>query len=170
MAFILIDGYNLIGIAHKDLEKARSELIQNLSKYSELRGHHITLVFDGWKSGQGMETNTRVKDVTIIYSRIGEKADTVIKRIISESRRSLIVVSSDREIADFANRKDCVSLASEEFNNKLHACLHATGHEGSEESFIYDDGDAEATPALQKGNPWKPSKKIKKKLRALKKL
>ncbi len=170
MAYILIDGYNLIGIAHKELEKARSELIQNLSRYSELRGHYITLVFDGWKNGQGMETKTKVKGVTIIYSRIGEKADTVIKRIISENRRSWIVVSSDREIADFANRKECVPLASEEFDNKLHACLRATGQDGSEESFIYDDEYAEATLVLQKGNPWRPSKRLKKKLRALKKL
>lgn len=170
MANILIDGYNLIGIAHKNLQKARDGIIMKLSKYSEIGGHNITIVFDGWKTGQTTETKLRISNINIIYSRLGEKADFVIKKLISETTRSWVVVSSDREIADFANRKDCVPLASEEFDNKLHACLHATGQDRSEESFIYGDEDAEAMPALQKGNPRKPSKKLKRKLRALKKL
>ncbi len=60
MANILIDGYNLIGIAHKDLEKARQELIQKLHGYAKTKGHDITLVFDGWKNGQLKETITRL--------------------------------------------------------------------------------------------------------------
>ncbi|HDH00925.1 MAG TPA: hypothetical protein ENG80_03850 [Nitrospirae bacterium] len=51
MANILIDGYNLIGIAHDNLEKARIDLIQKLQSYSKLKKHRITLVFDGWKNG-----------------------------------------------------------------------------------------------------------------------
>jgi predicted RNA-binding protein with PIN domain len=52
MAFLLIDGYNLIGTAHRDLEKARNNLVSKLSKYSAQNGHDITVVFDGWKDGQ----------------------------------------------------------------------------------------------------------------------
>ncbi len=59
MAFILIDGYNLIGIAHDNLEKARNDLIQKLRGYSKIKGHHITLVFDGWKNGQKNETEIK---------------------------------------------------------------------------------------------------------------
>ncbi len=171
MAYILIDGYNLIGIAHKDLEKARNELIQRLCTYSALRRHEITLVFDGWKDGQSSETRTRVKDVSVIYSRLGEKADAVIKRFLSENRRSWIVVSSDREIADFTSRLNCVPLTSDEFDNKLCSALYSSGDKETAEPSkgdIYFKDDA--MPALQKGNPRKPSKKLIKKLRALKKL
>ncbi|MEK7822702.1 MAG: NYN domain-containing protein, partial [Nitrospirota bacterium] len=109
MAYILIDGYNLIGIAHKDLEKARNDIIEKLCRYSELKGHNITLVFDGWKGGQGMETKMRIDNVNIIYSRLGEKADFVIKKILSEDIKPWIVISSDREISDFAGKKGFVS-------------------------------------------------------------
>ena len=49
MAYILIDGYNLIGIAHGNLEEARNDLIEKLQKYAAIKKQSITLVFDGWK-------------------------------------------------------------------------------------------------------------------------
>lgn len=169
MAYILIDGYNLIGIAHKNLEKARNDLIQKLCEYSNLKAHNITLVFDGWKSGQMVETKMRIGLVNIIYSKLGEKADFVIKKILSESTRPWIVVSSDREISDFANKKDFVSLTASEFEDKLYSSLCTTEQRETEESLKYDE-DIDVMPVRQKGNPRKPSKKQKKKLSALKKL
>ena len=56
MADILIDGYNLIGIAHRNFEQARNELISQLNRYASLKRHSITVVFDGWKNGQAAET------------------------------------------------------------------------------------------------------------------
>jgi hypothetical protein len=169
MAYILIDGYNLIGVAHKDLEKARNDLIQKLCKYSSLKGHNITLVFDGWKSGHTAETKLRIGNVNIIYSRLGEKADFVIKKILSEGTKSWIVVSSDREIADFATKKDHVSITAGEFEGKLYSILYTSEQEKTEESLKYEE-DIDLMHARQKGNPRKLSKKQKKKLRALKKL
>jgi predicted RNA-binding protein with PIN domain len=40
--------------------------------------------------------------IKVIYSRIGEKADSVIKRVISCKKCGWIVVTSDRDIADHA--------------------------------------------------------------------
>jgi predicted RNA-binding protein with PIN domain len=170
MAFLLIDGYNLIGTAHRDLEKARNNLVSKLSKYSAQNGHDITVVFDGWKDGQARETRLRTGNITIIYSRIAENADTVIKRILSEGRRSWIVVSSDREISDFAYGRDCVPVTAQEFEKKLFSGISDTG-EGELERFIEDDDeDAYKSKNPYKGSPKKLSKKAKKKLRALEKL
>jgi predicted RNA-binding protein with PIN domain len=171
MAYILIDGYNLTGTSHRDLEKVRSGLIQELSGYSDLKGHDITLVFDGWKNGQAVETNIRRGRITIIYSKLGEKADSVIKRIISGMDKEWIVVSSDREISDFAERRDLVSLASDEFEGILFSALHEAGEEDAEEPDTHDrDEDIEEMPVTKKGNPRRMSKKQIRKLRALKKL
>jgi len=164
MSYILIDGYNLIGIAHKNLEKARSDIIKKLSEYSKLKGHNITLVFDGWKSGQGIETRMRIDDVNIIYSKLGEKADFVIKKILSEDIKPWIVVSSDREISDFAGKKGFVSIASDEFEDKLNFALYPDEQEEIEYKAI------NRMPNRQKGNPRKLSKKQKQKLNALRKL
>ncbi len=172
MAYILIDGYNLIGIAHKNLEKARNDIIEKLCKYSELKGHNITLVFDGWKTGQANETKLRISNINIIYSRLGEKADFVIKKILSEGTRPWIVVSSDREVSDFANKKDFGSLTASEFEDKLYSSLYIAGQEEAEVPLKYDeyDEDIDVMPARQKGNPRRLSKKQKRKLQALKKL
>ncbi len=169
MANILIDGYNLIGTSHKNFEKARNDLIQRLSKYSNLKGHDITLVFDGWKNGQGVETKMRIGGVNIIYSRLGENADFVIKKILSKSTKAWIVVSSDREIADFADKNNQSPVTVSEFEGKLHSILYMTDGGETEESLKYDE-DIDLRPSRQKGNPWKLSKKQKKKLQALKKL
>ena len=131
MVKILIDGYNLIGIAHGDLEKARNEIIKTLREYCKVRGHEVTIVFDGWKAGGKDETKIKSQDLTIIYSRLAENADSVIKRIISDSQTPWIVVSSDREISDHALRNDMAAVTSQEFESKL---LSALGEEDDYEN------------------------------------
>jgi hypothetical protein len=165
MAHILIDGYNLIGIAHKDLEKARQELIQKLHGYTKTKGHDITLVFDGWKNGQLRETITKLGGLTIIYSKLGEKADTVIKKILSSATKQWVVVSSDREISDFAEGKDFAAVTADEFEGKL----YSTDKQNNYEKTSYDK-DMGLMPDRQKGNPRKLSKREMKKLRALRNL
>jgi predicted RNA-binding protein with PIN domain len=170
MAFILIDGYNLIGIAHRDLEGARHNLIEALSQYSDMRGHKITLVFDGWKNGQATETRQRIGNINVIYSRIGENADFVIKRILNESTRMWIVVSSDREISDFAERKNSVPIPADEFEKRMYKSLYDSGNAMTEALYDYEKDEESLSERFLKGNPRKLSKKQKKKLRAMEKL
>jgi len=167
MAHILIDGYNLIGIAHGNLEKARNDLIDQLQKYSSIKQHDITLVFDGWKSGHRDQTRTRAAHVTVIYSRLGETADVAIRKMLTPDAKPWIVVSSDREIHDYAARKDFAAVTSDEFEDKLFRALHS-GNIGT----IPDmhDEDEYDSPNRFKGNPRKLSKRDKKKQQALKKL
>jgi len=165
MAHLLIDGYNLIGIAHNDLEKARKDIIQKLREYTKIKGHTITLVFDGWKNGQLKETVSRLGGLTIVYSKLGEKADSVIKRMLSSSTKSWIVVSSDREISDFAERKGFAAVTADEFESKLYS---TDKHHNNEEPSSYDkDDDMDAMPFNQKGNPRRLSKRERKRLGAL---
>ncbi len=115
MSKILIDGYNLIGIAHRDLKKARQELINNLINYKKKKGHEIVVVFDSYKNGYGKETSEVVNGVKVIYSGAGERADDVIKRIMREDKSFWIVISSDREIEKTAWKENCVPVSSEIF-------------------------------------------------------
>jgi predicted RNA-binding protein with PIN domain len=177
MAYILIDGYNLIGIAHDNLERARNDLIHNLQEYASRKKHSITVIFDGWKDGRNDQTRITTRHVTTIYSRIGENADTVIKRMIEGSSRHWIVISSDREISDFAVRKDFAALSSEEFEGKLYSAINSAhdrdmiDNELSEEDITkYHEDEFESPSARAKGNPRKLSKKDRKRLQALKKL
>lgn len=161
MANILVDGYNLLGIFHKDLEKAREELIKHLERYCSIRGHDLTIVFDGWKEGQPLETMFKLGRVTIIFSRLEEKADSVIERILRERRRSWIVVSSDRAVADFAWGMGYASISSQEFKRKIESLIHVGPFDVLEEDY---------ERITRKGNPRQPNKRQRLKLKALEKL
>lgn len=123
MAAIIIDGYNLIGTAHRDLARQRDALVERLAAYRKLRGHELTVVFDGWKSGGGQESAANVGGVKVIYSRLGDTADTVIKRIISSGGREWIVVSSDRAISSHAWAVGSVPVPSDAFLQAVHHTL-----------------------------------------------
>jgi len=119
---ILIDGYNLIrqsdslrNYERQSLEKGRRALIAKLIEYEKRRRHKITVVFDGWKNGSADERRDRAGKINIIYSRHGEKADDVIKRIASQTAEDTLVVSSDREIASYITRCGRTALTSLEF-------------------------------------------------------
>jgi hypothetical protein len=172
MANILIDGYNLIGIAHRDFEKARQDLILQLDRYASRKMHSITVVFDGWKNGQAAETKKRLGDVTIIYSSLGEKADSVIKNMLSSATKPWIVISSDREIYDFARKKYLVALKTDEFAGKLSSALAAHDYEDRGDGCEYEDDeeDFDSQRSGKKGNPNKLSKEDKRRIEALKKL
>ncbi|MBI5632694.1 MAG: NYN domain-containing protein [Nitrospirae bacterium] len=177
---IIIDGYNLIGTQHRDLQKQREGLIRQLIAYRKLRGHDITIVFDGWKSGSHNQEQTITGGIRIIYSRLGDKADEVIKTMIGQVRKEWIVITSDREIMDHAWKNHSVPVPSDQFLRLLEQSIHRnlpqpllskegsmlSGHDTKcDYEPLEDDEDMP-----QKGNPRQPSKKEKALMRVLKKL
>jgi predicted RNA-binding protein with PIN domain len=178
MAYILIDGYNLIGVGHENFEKARSKIIHELQQYASLKKHDITIVFDGWKSGMKDQTRNKAGHVTTIYSRLGENADTVIKKMLSSAEKPWIVISSDREISDYAFKKDYAAVHSEEFEFKLYSALRnvQSNKENTDEISLeneikkYYEDEFNDTSSSPTGNPRQLSKKDKKKMQALRKL
>jgi uncharacterized protein len=119
---ILIDGYNLIRQSDilrryekQSLAAGRNALIASLSRYKGIKGHKITVVFDGWESGSAQEEQNFQAGINIIYSSRGEKADEVIKRLTAETDEEIIVVSSDREISSFAIRRGKTAISSPQF-------------------------------------------------------
>lgn len=130
------------------------------------------VVFDGWKGGSGVESSSLRGGVKVIFSRLGEKADSVIKRILSAERRDWIVVSSDREIANHAWATDSVPISSEDFLPFIED--PGTGRPRSDSCADFSnqgkDEDAMESREAGKGNPRKLSRKEKAMNRALGKL
>ena len=152
ISHLIIDGYNLIGTAHQDLRKQRELLVDSLVSYRRLTGHDITVVFDGWRTGQGQESRSVIGGIKVVYSRLAEKADEVIKRIISSGKKEYIVVTSDREIADHAWASGSVPVASDEFLKVFTRKRYVSDKEENEDEY---------TARQRKGNPRQLSKKEK---------
>ncbi len=119
---IVIDGYNVIGGERGlrgDLAGKRKQLIQQLHDYRERKGYPITVVFDGWRSGWMREVQEQIGGITVIFSRQGEKADSVIERLAREMGSGCVVVTSDREVRRAVESSDAAAIYSGEFRSIL---------------------------------------------------
>ena len=119
MRHYIIDGNNLIGkiaslqkLQKKNKQSSRDKLAFILESYFLGKPNNkISLHYDGFP-GQSI----KIQNIRIIYS--GKKtADDEIKYQIEQekNRRNLIVVSSDRNLKDFASVCGCDWMSCEDF-------------------------------------------------------
>ncbi len=123
---IIIDGYNLIrqsnrlsALDQQDIMLGREALVDMLAAYRKFKPHRITVVFDGRDSPVFSPQRNRQKGISLRFSRRGESADDVIKRMAHRERQKALVVSSDREVADFAAVSGAATISSKEFETKM---------------------------------------------------
>src|SRR3990172_5127322 len=124
--YLIIDGYNLIGMKGtmgRELEVQRAGLIQDLRRYQEIKGYPVIVVFDGWGSGSSQIHEEVHGGVHVIFSRQGESADAVIKRLAFKLKSGCVVVSSDREVARDAEAGGAVAGRAGEFDRRLRVAL-----------------------------------------------
>jgi uncharacterized protein len=176
---IIIDGYNLIRQSdtlrrHErfSLEEGRNALITSISLYRKQKGHAVTIVFDGWEGGTPKEERDRISGINIIYSRKGEKADEVIKRMIQKKEEETLVVTSDRNIADFVNNRGGSAISSREFEELI--SMVKTGspvpRPHSEERYDKDEDDETREGVKKKGPSRRLSRKKKMAMARIRKL
>ncbi len=159
---LIIDGYNLIRqspwlslLDARDLEEGREALLRTLADYRQRRPQHkITVVFDGWQGGGLRESRDVHQGMGVIYSRRGERADEVIKRLLAREGRRAVMVSSDRELQEYADRKGATWVAAAEFEAR-HLSQSETGFTGEEEE----------APTPRSGAKKGPARRLKKNLR-----
>lgn len=106
-AHMVIDGYNVTKTAYPSLSlhEQRVRLLRGLGSIAARTGAEITCVFDGAELG-GPVPVPQHKGVRVLFSHPGEIADELIRRLVAAEPqgRPLIVVSSDREVADGVRR------------------------------------------------------------------
>ncbi len=123
---IIIDAYNIIHrakelreILNQNLERSRNALLSRLEAYQRKKQIQITVVFDG--DNVGHDPVRKVSGLHVVFSRYPQKADPIIKDMVrrSKKRRSILVVSSDRSVADYARSMGARSMPSEEFYKRF---------------------------------------------------
>ena len=102
-AHLIVDGYNVTKSAYGDLPLAdqRSRLVAGLSTLQARTRAEITCCFDG-AVVEGRVTTPSARGVRVRFSAPGEIADELIRRLVraEPEGRVVVVVSSDREVAD----------------------------------------------------------------------
>jgi len=167
---LIIDGYNLLHVNRSlirlnstQLQWERDRLIDQLSAYQKLKPCGITVVFDGWQGGWNTEKRERKGGIEIIFSRLEEKADEVIKRLAKEKGSGAIVITSDRDVARFAERMAVSVISSEQFREKLEVSTNKFED-------IFEEEEEEEKGIKKKGLSRRLSKKEKRARAAFKKL
>jgi len=129
---VVVDGYNLIrqssqlsALDLRDIQEGREGLQDLLVEYRKARKHRITVVFDGTNaSSLGMQRQ-RYHGMDILYSRHGETADTVIKRIAVREKEGVLIVSSDRDIVSFSVSHGAATIGARAFENKVYEAIYS---------------------------------------------
>ena len=158
---LIVDGYNLIKQSPRlqvldamDLQAGREALLELLAHYRRRSHHQITVVFDGWQRGDLKESRDRRQGILVIYSRRGEQADEVIKRLLHQERERALVVTSDREIQGCAEQAKAAWINASQFEAAhLQDPMEAT------------DPDAEANLSARGTQKKGPARRLSKRLR-----
>jgi predicted RNA-binding protein with PIN domain len=122
----LIDGNNLLGHlfpGHFRDPGRRADLIGMLQGFQRQTRARVVLVFDG-AAPAGLPDFGREK-FAVVFPSEGEPADAAIFDHIERlrDRRHLVVVSTDREIRDFARASGATPRTAEEFHREMKRVL-----------------------------------------------
>jgi predicted RNA-binding protein with PIN domain len=161
---IIIDGYNLIrqspslaALDRRDLARGREALLSRLAAYRRLKAHRITVVFDGAQAPELSPARDRLQGITIIYSRAGETADTLIVRMTRLEGERAMVVSSDQALARQAEANGAAVIGSREFESRMALAAAMEGAAAPEET-----GSARRVSTKKRGEGYRLSKRLRK--------
>lgn len=111
---LIVDGYNVTktGYGGLPLEAQRSRLVGSLAGLAARTGAEVTVVFDG-NEVAGVRVQTP-RGVRMLFSLPGETADERIRLLAAAEPpgRPVVVVSSDREVADGVRRSGARPVSS----------------------------------------------------------
>ena len=106
MRRLIVDGYNVLHahpayaiLAEQDLDAARARLVADLAGLAQ-GGPRVTVVFDGGGNPDSDGSPHHLGSLTVIFSRAGQTADTLIESLAARSRErgeDAVVITSDTE-------------------------------------------------------------------------
>lgn len=176
---VVIDGFNVIGSRgglYGDVAAKRDAFVAELARYARLKGHTITVVFDGFPpdlataAGGGSGAARYLAGVRVLFAE-HERADDVIIRLARRLREGGTIVTSDREVRDACRMAGCVVLGAQVFDRRLADALAGDGllarDLGSEPDKDRDGDDDSSDRTAKRGNPRKLPKSERKTRRRL---
>lgn len=112
-AHLIVDGYNVSKTGYPDLTLAqqRERLVRQLAALSARTSAEVTVVFDG---AAVVVPAPPGRGIRVLFSPPGVIADDVIRDLVAAEPpgRVIVVVSSDREVADGVRRRGARTAGS----------------------------------------------------------
>ena len=105
---------------HRNKPGARRLLMDELAEFVRAKSATVSVVFDGAPE-QHFPDGSIYRGLKVYYAERGSNADERIKRMVDNSRerRTLVVVTSDRELATYVRRCGAQVLPSGEFRQRM---------------------------------------------------
>jgi predicted RNA-binding protein with PIN domain len=125
----LVDGNNVMGQRvgwHRDKAGARRRLVVELARFARSTREPVEVVFDG-PPDDDLPDGSAFEGLRISYAGRGSDADTRIERLVecSPSPAALVVVTSDRRLADDVRRHGARVIRSGELRRRLETLAEA---------------------------------------------
>lgn len=126
--YLLVDGYNVIfawdelkKMADTNLDLARNKLINILCNYQGFKQCEVILVFDAYRvKGKSREVE-RVNNISVVYTKESETADTYIEKTTHElgNNNRVRVVSSDGAVQTIILGNNAYRVSADEFRHEI---------------------------------------------------
>ncbi|HEX8891167.1 MAG TPA: NYN domain-containing protein [Pyrinomonadaceae bacterium] len=131
----LVDGNNVMAQRvgwHRDKPKARRRLLDDVARFAQSAGVTVSVVFDGAPE-KHFADGASYRGVRVFYAERGSNADERIKGFVEEARerRTLLVVTSDRALADYVRRCGAQVIRSGEFRQRIDELARAAAQQDS---------------------------------------
>jgi predicted RNA-binding protein with PIN domain len=118
---LIVDGYNVTkrGFGDVSLEQQRSRLVSAMGGMAAQSGAEVTVVFDG--ADKVVAVPSPPRGVRVLFSRKGTTADELVRQLVraEPAGRPVVVISSDREVADGVRRHGAYPLSSDTLLRRL---------------------------------------------------
>jgi len=157
---LLVDGYNVIrstppyrDLAQDDLDSARAALVSDVAAFAD-REYRATIVFDAHLNRESVGLSHEVAGVTVVFSRYGTDADSVIESLARAARErgdQTLVVTSDAQTQWTVLGGSVGRMSSGEFTRELRledTAWREHSPAGSSKSRLEDRIDAATREAL----------------------
>lgn len=131
MKRIFVDGYNVINswpnlrlAKEVSYESARVKLIDTMLNYSSFNGSYVIVVFDAHMVKGAIQKKEKIGNVTVVFTKEGETADTYIEKTVNSIGRlkEVYVVTSDCLEQQLIFQRGAIRITSLEFYHKVSKC------------------------------------------------
>ena len=161
--YLLVDGYNLIfawedlrDLAEKNIDGARTKLMDILCNYQGYKKCTLILVFDAYKLEGYPGEVTRYHNIHVVYTKEAETADQYIEKTVHAigDKHEVTVATSDRLEQMIIIGQGGRRLSAREFREEVEQVqeqirLEARNRKGGSRTYLFDEVEDELADYLE---------------------